>query len=128
MAPKGKSVDKAYRYLPSGRIALTAFILAIGAARAGDGSSFSTGDLKKLSLEELMDIEITSVSKRPENLNEAASAVQVITQEDIRRSGATSLPEALRLASNLQVAQLNSREWAITARGFNATFATSCWS
>ncbi len=116
-------MDKAYRDLPLGRIALTAFTLAIGAARAGDSSSLSTGDLKKLSLEELMDIEITSVSKRPENLNEAASAVQVITQEDIRRSGATSLPEALRLASNLQVAQLNTREWAISARGFNATFA-----
>jgi iron complex outermembrane receptor protein len=97
--------------------------MAIGAARAGEPSSLSTGDLKKLSLEELMDIEITSVSKRPENLSEAASAVQVITQEDIRRSGATSLPEALRLATNLQVAQSSTREWAISARGFNATFA-----
>ncbi len=78
--------------------------------------------LKKLSLEELMDIEVTSVSKRPERLSETASAIQVITQEDIRRSGATRLPEALRLASNLEVAQIDSRQWAISARGFNSTF------
>lgn len=79
--------------------------------------------LKKLSLEELMDVEITSVSKRPEKLFEAAAAVQVITQEDIRRSGATNLPEALRLASNLQVAQKNSHDWGISARGFNTDLA-----
>ncbi len=79
--------------------------------------------LKKLSVEELMDIEVTSVSKRPERLSETASAIQVITQEDIRRSGATRLPEALRLASNLEVAQVDSRQWAISARGFNNTLA-----
>src|SRR5205809_7152917 len=81
------------------------------------------GYLKKLSLDELMDIEVTSVSKRPEKLSETASAIQVITQADIRRSGATSLPEALRLASNLEVAQVDSRQWAISARGFNNTTA-----
>jgi iron complex outermembrane receptor protein len=79
--------------------------------------------LKKLSVEELMDIEVTSVSKRPERLSETASAIQVITQEDIHRSGATRLPEALRLASNLEVAQVDSRQWAISARGFNNTLA-----
>src|SRR5207248_5911145 len=52
-----------------------------------------------------------------------ASAIQVITAEDIMRSGATSLPEALRLATNLEVAQIDSRQWAITARGFNNVFA-----
>jgi iron complex outermembrane receptor protein len=81
----------------------------------------SPSRLKKLSVEQLMDIEVTSVSRRPEKLAEAASAIQVITQEDIRRSGATSLPEALRLASNLEVAQIDSRQWAISARGFNST-------
>jgi iron complex outermembrane receptor protein len=75
--------------------------------------------LKKLSMEELMDVEVTSVSRRPEKLSETASAIQVITNDDIRRAGATSLPEALRLASNLQVAQKNSRDWGISARGFN---------
>src|SRR6266436_3515552 len=77
--------------------------------------------LRTLSLKELMDIEVTSVSKRPEKLSETASAIQVITKEDIRRSGVTSLPEALRLASNLEVAQIDSRQWAISARGFNST-------
>jgi len=79
--------------------------------------------LKKMSLEELMSIEVTSVSKKTEKLSEVASAIQVITQEDIRRSGATCVPEALRLAPNLQVAQLNSSAWIISARGFNAAFS-----
>lgn len=79
--------------------------------------------LKSLSIEELMDVEITSVSKHSEKLNTAASAIQVITSEAIRRSGVTSVPEALRLASNLQVAQVNSSQWAISARGFNNVLA-----
>ncbi len=79
--------------------------------------------LKKMSIEELMNIEVTSVSKRPEKLREAASAIQVITQEDIRSSGATNVPEALRLAPNLEVAQVNSSQWAISARGFNNVLA-----
>lgn len=77
--------------------------------------------LKALSIEELMNVEVTSVSKRPERLFEAASAIQVITREDIRRSGAASIPEALRLAPNLEVAQIDARQWAISARGFNST-------
>ncbi|GAB2769483.1 hypothetical protein GCM10027275_09970 [Rhabdobacter roseus] len=80
-------------------------------------------DLKTLSLEELMDIEVTLVSRTPQKLSEAASAVQVIAGEDIRRSGATSLPEALRLVANVQVAQLNATSWIISARGFNTIFA-----
>src|SRR5438034_111991 len=82
-----------------------------------------TSTLKQLSVEELMDIEVTSVSRRPEKVSETASAIQVITQEDIRRSGATSIPEALRLASNLEVAQVDSHQWAISARGFSNTTA-----
>jgi len=80
-------------------------------------------ELKKMSLEELMDLQVTLVSKQPEKLSEAASAIQVITSEEIRRSGVSTLPEALRLASNLQVAQVDSRSWAITARGLNNTLA-----
>jgi iron complex outermembrane recepter protein len=70
-----------------------------------------------------MNLEVTSVSRRPQTLAGAASAIQVITAEDIRRSGSTQLPEALRLASNLEVAQINSRQWAISARGLNTTTA-----
>ncbi|TZF86403.1 TonB-dependent receptor (plasmid) [Pedobacter sp. BS3] len=83
----------------------------------------SSQKLKDLSIEELMGIEVTSVSKTPEKLTEAASAIQVITQQDIQRSAATNVPEALRLVPNLQVTQLNSRHWIISARGFNSTFS-----
>lgn len=79
--------------------------------------------LKALSIEQLMNIEVTTVSRGPLQMSHAASAVQVITTDDIRRSGATSIPEALRLAPNLQVAQLNSSAWIISARGFNTVFA-----
>ncbi|HYT71642.1 MAG TPA: TonB-dependent receptor [Gemmatimonadales bacterium] len=86
-------------------------------------TSVSAEVLKQLSIEQLMNLEVTSVSKRAERLSQTASAIQVITREDIRRSGASSLPEALRLAGNLQVAQVDSRQWAISARGFNSTTA-----
>jgi iron complex outermembrane receptor protein len=75
--------------------------------------------LKQLSVEELMDIEVTSVTKEPEKLLDADSAIQVVTGDDIDRSGASSLPEALELADNLEVDQKNSHDWAISARGFN---------
>jgi iron complex outermembrane receptor protein len=96
-----------------------------GAALAQVDPQAATGiiELKKVPFEELFNIEITTVSRQPERLVHAASAIQVITAEDIRRSGATSLPEALRLASNLQVAQFSSSRWNITARGFNSTAA-----
>jgi len=79
--------------------------------------------LKSLSIEELMNIEVISLSRMPQKLSEVASGIQVITNEDIRRSGATNIPEALRLFSNLQVSQLNSSAWVISARGFNTVFA-----
>jgi len=70
-----------------------------------------------------MNMEVISVSKRPEKLAEAASAIQVITQKDILNSGAKTIAEALRLAPNLQVAQVNSSQWAVSARGFNNVLA-----
>jgi iron complex outermembrane receptor protein len=76
-----------------------------------------------LGIEALMNIEIVSASKYRQPLSDAASAVFVITQEDIRRSGAANIPEALRLAPGLQVARLDASRYAITARGFNGRFA-----
>lgn len=76
-------------------------------------------DLADLSLEELSNIEVTSVSRRAEPLSDAPASIFVITREDIRRAGVTSLPEALRLAPNLQVARTNANSYAISARGFN---------
>jgi iron complex outermembrane receptor protein len=75
--------------------------------------------LADMSLEELGALPVTSVSRRAQPLSDAAAAIFVISSDDIRRSGATSLPEVLRLAPNLQVAQLNNGRYAITARGFS---------
>ncbi len=80
-------------------------------------------DLTELGLEELMNIEITSVSKKPQKLSNAAAAVFVISSEDIRRSGATSIPEALRMVPGLEVARSDANKWAVTSRGFNGGFA-----
>ncbi|HEY0962897.1 MAG TPA: TonB-dependent receptor [Pseudomonadales bacterium] len=76
-------------------------------------------ELANLDIEQLMNIQISSVSRRDESLSGAAASVFVITSDDIRRSGASSLPEILRMAPNLQVARVNAYEYAITARGFN---------
>jgi iron complex outermembrane recepter protein len=92
-------------------------------APAATNEVSTAAELKQLSLEALMNQDVTVVTRRPEKLLESPSAVQVITGEDIHRSGATSLPEALRLASNLEVAQANSHDWAISSRGFNNTLA-----
>jgi len=78
-------------------------------------------DITSLSLEELGNIQITSVSKKPERLSDAAASVFVITAEDIRRSGARDIPEALRLAPNLQVAEASAVGYAISARGMNGS-------
>jgi iron complex outermembrane receptor protein len=96
--------------------------MLIGNAWADVGAD-ATGELKYMSVEELMDIQVTSVARHPESLQQAAAAIQVITREDIRRSGATSIPEALRLAGNLEVARKNAHDWGISARGFNSALA-----
>lgn len=85
----------------------------------------SSADLIQLSLEDLGNIRVTSVSRKSESLSSAPAAIHVITQEDIRRSGVTSLAEALRLAPGLDVARANSRQWAIASRGFNGVFANA---
>lgn len=80
-------------------------------------------DLTSLSLEDLMKMDVTSVSKTPENRFRAPAAVYVITQEDIRRSGVTSIPEALRLAPGVEVARINANQWSIGVRGFGSRLA-----
>lgn len=104
------------------RAAATALLLVASGPLAPSAFARDPADagaLKALSLEELFIMEVTSVSREPESLALTASAIQVITGDEIRRSGATSLPEALRLATNLEVARVNAHDWAITARGFN---------
>jgi iron complex outermembrane recepter protein len=80
-------------------------------------------DLANKSVEGLMNIEVTSVSKKEQKLSSVAAAIFVITQKDIRRSGATNIPDLLRIVPGLDVAQINASTWAISARGFNLQFA-----
>lgn len=78
--------------------------------------------LEDLSLEALSEVRVTSVSKRSEPVADAAASVYVISSDAIRRSGVTTLPEALRLAPNIQIARVDARNYAVTARGFNSAF------
>ena len=89
----------------------------------GNAEQVSIDKLIDLSIEELMNIEVTTVSSHPQKVSEVASAVFVITQDDIRRSGATSIPEALRMAPGVQVARVGTDKWSISVRGFNGRFA-----
>jgi len=76
-----------------------------------------------MSLEELMGVQVTTVSRRAEALSDAPAAVYVITAEDIRRAGVTTVPDALRLVPGVQVARVDANKWAVTARGFNGRFS-----
>lgn len=87
------------------------------------GAAAQADELADLSLEQLSNIKVTSVSRRAEALTDAAASIYVITAEDIRRSGARTLPEVLRLAPNLDVARADANQYAISARGFNSTLA-----
>jgi iron complex outermembrane recepter protein len=86
-------------------------------------SSPSPTELKKLPLEALVDVEITSASRRPEKLSETSSAVDVITGDDIERAGVTNIPDALRLGAEMEVAQIDGHTWAVSARGFDNTIS-----
>jgi iron complex outermembrane receptor protein len=105
-----------YKYILS-------FAIAVAPMHGAVSQSFDEEELLGLSLESLMDIEVTSVSKTSEKASEAPAALHVITNETIRRSGATSVPEVLRLVPGLQVAQSGAGEWGVSARGFNDQFA-----
>lgn len=76
-----------------------------------------------MSIENLMNLEVTSASKKEQKLSQVAAPIYVITQEDIRRSGALNIPDLLRMVPGLDVAQINANTWAISARGFNLQFA-----
>ena len=86
-------------------------------------ASYSEDDLMNMSLLELTNIEVTSVSKKAEKETEAAAAIFVITQEDIKRSGATAIPELLRMAPGITVTQAGSHDWTVTSRGSNDQFS-----
>ncbi|MCU1246412.1 MAG: ligand-gated TonB-dependent outer rane channel [Acidobacteria bacterium] len=105
------------RRLAPGFLALF-LALAGGTLRAQESR-----DLTSLSVDDLMNVEVTSVSRKGQKVADTAAAVFVISQEEIRRSGATSIPEVLRIVPGLDVARINGNVWAISARGFNGQFA-----
>ena len=98
-------------------------LLGICAYLCGGKGFAATDDLASLSLAELMDEPVTSVSKKQTKLSDSAAAITVITQEDFKRLGVTSLPDALRLVPGMDVGRISSNEWAVSARGFNGEFA-----
>jgi len=98
--------------------------LVCAGARAQDGPGEQRPeDLANASLEDLMKVEVTSVSNKEQTLSRTAAAVFVITQDDIARSGATNIPDVLRMAPGLDVAQINASTWAVSARGLNGQFS-----
>lgn len=86
-------------------------------------ATYVQAEIYELSLEDLMQMEVTSVSKSSQTLASAAAAIYVLTGEDIRSSGVTSIPEALRMVPGMQVARIDANKWAISSRGFNSRFA-----
>lgn len=86
-------------------------------------SVMAADDLLDMELEALMDLEVTTVSKRVQPLSDSAAAIYVITTEEIRRSGATTIADALRLAPGVEVARLNGSTWAVSVRGLNSMYS-----
>ncbi|MBZ5644168.1 MAG: TonB-dependent receptor [Acidobacteriia bacterium] len=101
---------------------LALFLIAGTNSAAQSGGNSSTHDLSQMSIEDLMNIQVTSVSKKEQKMSQAAAAIFVITQEDIRRSGAANIPDLLRMVPGLDISQINANNWAISARGFNHQF------
>lgn len=95
-------------------------LLSFSAVQADEADGAVLADL---SLDELLSTEITTLSRKAENLGSAPAAVHVISQSDIRRSGARSIPELLRMVPGMQVAQIDANKWAVTSRGANGRFA-----
>jgi iron complex outermembrane receptor protein len=104
---------------------ITSSLAVIACAMTQPATAMTNGlasaeSLKKLSIEELMNVEVTTVSRTAERLGDAAAAIAVVTNEDIRRSGATTIAETLRGVPGLHVARRNANSWAIAARGFSS--------
>ncbi|HZV35454.1 MAG TPA: TonB-dependent receptor [Verrucomicrobiae bacterium] len=116
--------------LGSGNLLLGLRVLMLGAVfsavpllAADEQQTNVMKQLTEMPIEDLLNQDVTSVAKIPEQLSKSPAAISVLTQEDIQRSGARSIPEALRLVPGMDVAQVDSQQWAVSARGFNDVFA-----
>ena len=108
------------------RKVLLLFLICMAAQAWSDDEGQSpkpAEDLTKMSIEDLLNVEVTTASKKAQFLTDVPAAIYVITSEDIRRSGATSVPDLLRMVPGVQVAQIDANKWAISIRGFNGRYA-----
>lgn len=123
-----------HRQRPTGRKGRTGFrsfllrvdaviILLLASSLGGQAQTANNPDLTQVSLEDLMNIRVTSVSKKEQRLLKTPAAVFVITQEDIHRSGATNIPDLLRMVPGVDVARITANTWAISIRGFNTRYS-----
>src|SRR5882762_7199378 len=106
-------------------LVLLAGLFPVCWAGANEASETAEGRLTQVSLEQLGEIEVTTASKRPVKVSRTPAAIYVVTQEDIRRSGATSIPEALRLVPGVEVARIDSNTWSLGVRGFGSALSRS---
>jgi iron complex outermembrane receptor protein len=100
-----------------------ALALSLGVTIPTSAQTPPASDLTQFSLEDLMNVQVTSVSKKEQKLAKTGAAIFVITQEDIRRSGATNIPDLLRMVPGVDVARVDHSNWAISIRGFNSVFS-----
>ena len=112
------------RHWRSGFLSMAFFLLPAGfEATAQENTAGSLQSMLELPLSDLMALEVTSVSKKRQPLADAAAAVSVISQDDIRRTGVRSIPEALRLVPGMHVAMIDANKWTVSARGFSGIWA-----
>jgi iron complex outermembrane recepter protein len=102
-------------------LSLVSVMLTVLAAAASEPAD--KADITEWPLEKLLETEVTSVARKSEKLSQSPAAISVISEDDIRRAGALTIPEALRLAPGLEVGRLDASQWAVSARGFNDVFA-----
>jgi iron complex outermembrane receptor protein len=107
----------------AGRGAGLGVALNLCMSMSGIAQTTTPVDLTRASLEDLMNMQVTSVSKKKQSLSKAAGAIYVISQDDIRRSGATNIPDLLRMVPGVNVARINANSWAISIRGFNSRYS-----
>ena len=119
----GLSFSISFLFRVAGIVALILLNWPLQEAHAETENSAPATQLADLPLEDLMKVQVYSVSKRPESLFTSAAAIYVITGEDIRSSGVTSLPEALRMVPGVQVSRIDGNKWAISIRGFAGRFS-----